>query len=72
MSRFLLTPFTLFLSLWLLPGTAQEIPKDFARLTDSVLLLKPSTYEGLDAFLRPYRRDSVLVNYFIEIGRAHV
>lgn len=47
-------------------GHTQGIPEDFIRATDSVLRVKPDTYSGIDGFLRPYRRDSVLMTYFIE------
>ncbi len=55
--------------LMLLSGTAQEIPGAFARLTDSVIEQEPTTYQDFDGFLRPYRRDSLLMGYFIEKSR---
>ena len=66
MLRFAKSTCFLFLSLSLTTLHAQNIPEEFTRLTDSVLSEKPSTYRGLDSFLRPYRRDSVLMSYFIE------
>lgn len=45
---------------------AQEIPEKFIRVADSVLQERPTTYEGLDGYLRPYRRDKLLMGYFIE------
>lgn len=51
------------LGLWL-EGPAQDVPADFARLADSVIDLGPKTYEELDAALRPFRRDTVLMGYF--------
>ena len=65
MLRFAKSTCFLFLSLSLTALHAQNIPEKFTRLTDSVLSEKPTTYRGLDSFLRPYRRDSVLMNYFI-------
>ena len=56
----------LIFGLSLLVGRAQDVPDDFLRVVDSVLTEKPNTYKGFDGFLRPYRRDSVLMTYFIE------
>ena len=57
----------LFLGLFFLQtASSQEIPEEFKRLTDSVIEQEPVTYKGLDGFLRPYRRDTVLMGYFIE------
>jgi tetratricopeptide (TPR) repeat protein len=47
-------------------ATAQEIPREFILLTDSVIENEPITYKGLDGFLRPHRRDTLLMGYFIE------
>jgi tetratricopeptide (TPR) repeat protein len=51
------------LALWQ-PGPAQEIPEAFRRLADSVIDQCPKTYQDLDAALRPFRRDTVLMGYF--------
>jgi tetratricopeptide (TPR) repeat protein len=51
------------LALWQ-PGPAQEIPEAFSRLADSVIDQCPKTYQDLDAALRPFRRDTVLMGYF--------
>ncbi len=57
----------MLLTTLLLPGMrAQEIPRDFVLLTDSVLAQKPATYKDLDSYVRPYRRDTVLMTYFID------
>ena len=55
------------LVLLLIPSVkAQEIPQDFAANVDSLLSSRPKTYRGIDALLRPNRRDTILMNYFIE------
>ncbi len=56
--------FTIFLPLQ--QTAAQEIPEEFIQVADSVLQERPTTYEGLDGYLRPYRRDKLLMGYFIE------
>lgn len=47
-------------------GFTQNIPEKFIKITDSLLEARPKTYEQLDAALRPYRRDTLLMPYFIE------
>jgi tetratricopeptide (TPR) repeat protein len=66
MPRFAQITIVLLLSLPLLAVRAQEIPRDFVLLTDSVLRQKPATYQDLDSFVRPFRRDTVLITYFID------
>ena len=56
----------LAVSLPLQHTVAQQIPEKFVRIADSVLQERPTTYEGLDGYLRPYRRDTFLMGYFIE------
>ena len=66
MPRFAKTICFLFVSLTFWMGQAQDISETFVLVTDSVLNEKPSTYKGFDKFLRPYRRDTILMTYFIE------
>jgi tetratricopeptide (TPR) repeat protein len=47
------------------PASSQTIPARFVKTTDSVIKATPVTYVDLDAALRPYRRDTLLMNYFI-------
>ena len=48
------------------PIRAQDIPDDFRANVDSLLTTRPVTYRGIDGLLRPNRRDTVLMGYFIE------
>ena len=59
--------FPLFLILFLLLETAhsQFIPAAFKKTTDSLIKAAPKTYEGLNEVLRPNRRDTTLMKYFI-------
>ncbi|MGB5819109.1 MAG: tetratricopeptide repeat protein [Saonia sp.] len=45
---------------------SQQIPESFKKTTDSLIQAAPKTYKELDAALRPNRRDTVLMQYFIE------
>lgn len=47
-------------------GNSQTIPEAFKRTTDSLIRKAPKTYSELDAVLRPNRRDTVLMFYFVE------
>lgn len=47
------------------PVASQAIPADFIKTTDSVIRATPVTYVEIDAVLRPFRRDTTLMNYFI-------
>ena len=49
-----------------IPLRAQDIPDDFRANVDSLLTTRPVTYRGIDGLLRPNRRDTVLMGYFIE------
>jgi len=53
-----------FFILYLHLGNAQNIPEDFIRATDSLINVVPKTYLELDAVLRPYRKDTILMLYF--------
>ncbi len=44
----------------------QEVPKDFEKKTDSLIKLAPDTYKELDAVLRPFRNDTVLMRFFCD------
>ncbi|MEO0527211.1 MAG: tetratricopeptide repeat protein [Bacteroidota bacterium] len=58
---------SLILFIFLVPyfGHSQLIPETFKKQTDSLIKAAPKTYKELDAVLRPNRRDTVLMNYFI-------
>ncbi len=56
--------FIFFFSLYLHLGNAQNIPEDFIKATDSLIKAGPKTYAELDAVLRPYRKDTILMYYF--------
>ncbi len=58
--------FIFFLILYLHVGNAQNIPEDFIKATDSLIKAGPKTYTALDAVLRPYRKDTILMHYFAE------
>jgi len=47
------------------PAISQVVPASFIGLTDSVIRAAPKTYKDLDAALRPYRRDTSLMKYFV-------
>lgn len=55
----------LLLLLFCFPGYSQSLPEAFIRTTDSLLDATPKTYSELDASLRPYRRDTLLMKYFV-------
>lgn len=52
------------LFLWL-PTQAQEISPAFKETTASLIKKAPTTYEEINAVLKPNRRDTILLNYFI-------
>ncbi len=56
--------FSLFF-LWAPCLKAQSVPAEFRRITDSLIEARPITYAELNEALRPYRRDTVMMNYFI-------
>ena len=56
----------MILFLLYIPLQAQEIPEDFKENVDSLFSTRPVTYRGIDGVLRPHRRDTVLMGYFIE------
>ena len=58
--------FIFFFILYLHVGNAQNIPEDFIKATDSLIKAGPKTYATLDAVLRPYRKDTILMRYFSE------
>ncbi len=43
---------------------SQEIPETFEKKTDSLIKAAPTTYRDLDAVLRPFRNDTVLMRFF--------
>ncbi|MCK5441200.1 MAG: tetratricopeptide repeat protein [Maribacter sp.] len=47
-------------------GTAQSISDPFKEVTDSLVNAEPRTYAELDAVLRPFRKDTILMQYFLQ------
>ncbi len=64
--RFWKYGFYFFFSFYLQIGHAQNIPDTFKNTTDSLIDAGPKTYTALDAVLRPYRKDTILMLYFAE------
>ncbi len=54
----------LFLLAWQC-ALAQNIPASFRKTVDSLIRASPKTYKELDGALRPNRRDSTLMKYFL-------
>ncbi len=63
-SQIKLLPLFLLL-LFSLVAEAQFIPNDFRKVVDSLITAAPKTYAEIDKALRPNRRDTVLMKYFI-------
>ncbi len=49
---------------------SQEVHKTFQKKTDSLIKAAPDTYKDLDAVLRPFRNDTVLMRFFSERALA--
>lgn len=47
------------------PAHSQFVPTDFIGITDSLIDAGPNTYKELDEALRPFRRDTLLMKYFV-------
>jgi len=47
------------------PAHSQFVPTDFIGITDSLIDAGPKTYKELDEALRPFRRDTLLMKYFV-------
>ena len=58
--------FYFFFIFYLQIGHTQNIPDTFKNTTDSLIKEGPKTYAALDAVLRPYRKDTILMHYFAE------
>ena len=58
--------FYFFFIFYLQIGHTQNIPDSFKITTDSLIEEGPKTYVALDAVLRPYRKDTILIRYFAE------
>ena len=58
--------FCFFFIFYLQIGHTQNIPDTFRNTTDSLIEEGPKTYAALDAVLRPYRKDTILIRYFSE------
>ncbi len=46
-------------------GNSQNISSNFKKSTDSLIKAAPKTYQELDTVLKPYRRDTLYMNYFV-------
>ena len=46
---------------------AQQKSIDIQQRIDSVLILKPETYKGINDIMRPFRRDSTKLQYLITV-----
>lgn len=67
MLRFPLTPILLVLCTALLQKiSAQEIPEEFNRISDSIFSLENISYDGFQQVFNPYRKDSVILENLIE------
>jgi tetratricopeptide (TPR) repeat protein len=58
--------FYFFFIFYLQIGQTQNIPDTFKNTTDSLIDAGPKSYAALDAVLRPYRKDTILMRYFAE------
>ena len=58
--------FFFFFLFYLQIGHTQYIPDTFKKTTDSLIEAGPKTYAEMDAVLRPYRKDILLMRYFSE------
>ena len=58
--------FFFFFLFYLQIGHTQYIPDTFKKTTDSLIEAGPKTYAEMDAVLRPYRKDTLLMRYFSE------
>ena len=47
-------------------GSAQNIPDSFRETIDSLIKVGPKTYAEIDAVVRPWRKDTTLMRYFVE------
>ncbi len=63
----------IFLSLFFVGQTihAQYIPSVFKKDIDSLIKVGPKTYSGIDAVVRPSRKDTSLMRYFADEAIAH-
>lgn len=66
MRSYIIQSFSLILLLLIfLPAHAQHVPTKFIKRIDSLIDAGPKTYKELDHALRPFRRDTLLMKYFI-------
>jgi len=56
--------FFFFIIFYLQIGHTQNISDSFKNTTDSLIEAGPKTYAEMDAVLRPYRKDTILMRYF--------
>ena len=54
--------FFLFLLLTFYTNGQSKKP-DFQSQIDSILIVKPTTYKGINSFLRPFRKDTTKLNF---------
>ena len=64
-SYLFLLHFLIVLLLTSSPGHSQTVPANFIEITDSLIDAGPKTYKELDEALRPFRRDTLLMKYFV-------
>ncbi len=62
---FLKSVLNLMAGLFLLSLSAQDVDSAFRKTVDSLIEAAPSTYKEINDVLYPYRRDTVLMPYFI-------
>lgn len=66
MRSYIIQSFSLILLLLIFsPAHAQHVPTKFIKRIDSLIDAGPKTYKELDHALRPFRRDTLLMKYFI-------
>lgn len=56
--------------LYISVSQSQEVPESFKKLSDSLILAAPKTYNQLDSVLRPKRSDTVFMRYFNQASAA--
>ena len=50
---------------------SQNKPSDFQRITDSILVLKPSSYKNINNYLHPFRRDTTKLKDLVKKFEQH-
>lgn len=47
-------------------GFSQSVPESFKKTSDNLITAAPKTYQEIDAVLKPSRKDTLLMRYFVE------